>query len=149
MKRFALIAASLAAATVSLASAQQAEERRKVSPIAIQGRWLGTPGALPPECGIDGFIIGFGTNNGQTFNMSVQKRETGIAPLKAFETVYRVIEPPAGAPLRIELFLEAEKDGQKLVMGIDHTGGSTLEIVPAGTGGNFPATSLYLRRCSS
>lgn len=147
MKRHALLAAAFAGLAVSTAAGQAAEQRREVNPLAIQGRWLGTPGALPETCDVDGFVIGFGTNTGQTFNMGVQKRENGVAPLMTTDTVYRVIPPPEGAPLRLEIFLQAEKEGQKLIMGIDHLGGSTLEIVPAGPDGTFPATSLYLRRC--
>ena len=145
MKKISL--ALLAAALAATAFTAAAEERRKVNPLAIQGRWLGTPGALPATCDVDGYIIGFGTNDGKKFQMGVQKRENGVAPLNAINTIYVAIEPPAGAPVRLEIFLEMEKDGQKSVMGIDQTGGSTLEIVPAGADGTFPATSLFLRRC--
>ena len=146
MKRLILAALAIAVAAGALTAA--AEERRKVNPLAIQGRWLGTPGALPTACDVDGYIIGFGTNDGKKFLMGVQKRENGIAPLNPIETVYFAIDPPDGAPLHLEIFIEADKGGEKIRMGIDHTGGSTLELVPAGTDNAYRATSLYLRRCS-
>lgn len=139
----------LATALIALAATATAEEtRRNVNPLAIQGRWLGTPGALPPECTVDGYIVLFGTSDGKKFQMGVQPRTGGVAPLNPKNTIYNVIEPPPGAPVRLEIFLEAEAEGQKLVMGIDQTGGSTLEIAPAGADGAFAATTLYLRRCS-
>ena len=146
MKRFIL--AALAAALAMSALTAAAEERRKVNPLAIQGRWLGTPGALPTACDVDGYVIGFGTNDGKKFMMGVQKREGGVAPLNPINTIYFAIDPPEGAPVRLEIFLEGEKDGQKIRMGIDQTGGSTLELVPAGADNAYGATSLYLRRCS-
>ncbi|BCW91153.1 hypothetical protein sos41_43330 [Alphaproteobacteria bacterium SO-S41] len=139
----------LATALIALAATASAQEaRRAVNPLAIQGRWLGTPGALPTECTVDGYIVLFGTNDGKKFQMGVQPRTGGVAPLNPKNTIYNVIEPPAGAPTRLEIFLEADADGQKLRMGIDQTGGSTLEIVPAGADGAYAQTSLFLRRCS-
>ena len=58
-------------------------------------------------------------------------------------TDYKVMEPPATAPVRLEIFLTSEKGD----LGIDQLTGSTLELVPAGADKTYPATSLYLRRC--
>lgn len=147
MKRIAL--ALIAAAVATTAFTAAAEERRKVNPLAIQGMWLGTTGALPTSCDVAGYKIAFGTNNGETWLMTVQEKvipkpgETPVLP-KVYETNYKVMEPPATAPVRLEIFLAGDKGN----VGIDHVGGSTLEIVPAGPDGTYPQTSLYLRRCS-
>lgn len=137
MRRIVLLAAAAA-----VAFAAHAEERRKVSPLAIYGTWLGTQGAYPTDCKGDGFVITFGAVNDKAFRMTVGQRVNGAPGLGAI-TDYKVVEPPATAPLRLEIFLS----GEKSEIGIDHTGGSMLEIVPAGADKTYSATSLYLRRC--
>ncbi len=147
MKRAAL--ALLAAAVAATALTAAAEERRKVNPLAIQGMWLGTTGALPPNCEVDGFKVAFGTNNGKTWLMTVQPKITpkpGETPelVQPRETKYTVMEPPATAPVRLEVFLT----GAKGDLAVDVLTGSTMELVPAGADKTYPATNLYLRRCS-
>lgn len=132
----------IAIALAATAAAQDA--RRVVSPIAIQGSWLGAPGAAPTDCAADGFIVGFGTNNGQTFLMTVQHRVDGVAPLDGRKTSFKVVEPPVGAPLRLEVFLSSP-DSE---IAIDVVTGSRLELVPAGPDKSYGQTSLFLTRCA-
>ncbi len=137
MRRLVFTAAALA-----LVLAAQGEERRKLSPLAIYGNWLGTQGALPPDCEGDGFFVGFGANNAENFRMTVRPRKGGVLG-EATSTEYTVHEPPEGAPIRLEIFLTSDKGD----LGIDQLTGSTLELVPAGPDKTYPATALYLRRC--
>ncbi len=123
-----------------------AEERRKVSPIVLQSRWLGLPGAKPADCKVDGFMVDFGTTDGKEYLMGVRQRVNGVAPMDARNTTYFVIDPPANAPTRLEIFLEATVNGKKSRLGIDVLTGSAIEIVPEGDG-TYPATSLFLMRC--
>lgn len=137
LHRFLLLAAAAA-----VAFAANAEERRKLSPMAIYGTWLGTQGALPPNCQSDGFLVGFGAVNMESFRMTVAPRTGGVKGAEVASD-YKVVEPPATAPVRLEVFLSGEKGD----LGIDQLTGSTLEIVPAGPDKTYPVTNLYLRRC--
>ncbi|MFT3810084.1 MAG: hypothetical protein QM698_09220 [Micropepsaceae bacterium] len=139
MRRFILLAAA-----ATLALSVHAEERRKVSPLAIYGVWLGATGAPPESCEADGYVVYFGAVNAESFRMTVQPRTGGV---KAGETItdYKVMEAPASAPGRLEIFLT----GKKGDLGIDQVNGSQLELVPAGADNTYPSTSLYLRRCGS
>lgn len=130
------------AAAAAVALSAQAEERRKLDPMAIYGSWLGTQGALPANCQADGYLVGFGAVNKESFRMTVTPRTGGVKGAD-IGTDYKVAPPPAGAPLRLELFLTSEKGD----IGIDQLTGSTLELVPAGPDRTYPATALYLRRC--
>ncbi len=137
MRRFVLLAAAAV-----LALSAHAEERRKVSPLAIYGTWLGTTGAFPASCQADGYLISFGSVNDTSFRMTVTPRTGGV---KAAEIVtdYKVMEPPANAPVKLEIFLTSAKGD----LAVDHLG-SRLELVPAGPDKTYPATSLYLTRCA-
>lgn len=131
----------------AVAAAQQpppVTERRKINPVAIHGTWIGLPGTMPTDCAADGFMVALGTTNGQTFQMTVQHRQNGLAPLKGKETLFTVMEPPPGAPLRIDVFLTS-KDSD---MGVVIRTGSAMELVPAGPDKAYGATSLFLKRCS-
>lgn len=136
--------AALTAIAVALAVTASAQERRQIDPLAIFGNWLGTTGAMPQTCDGDGFLVAFGSVDGKTFMMSVQKREGGVAPLRATETVYTVIPPPPTAPARVEIFLSNPEKGD---LGVHVRTGSQLELVPAGADKTYPATSLFLKRC--
>ena len=137
MRSFVLLAAAAA-----LALSVSAEERRKVDPMAIYGTWLGAQGALPANCQADGFLVGFGAVRAGSFRMTVAPRTGGVKGAE-IGTDYKVMEPPATAPVRLEIFLTSEKGD----LGIDQLTGSTLELVPAGADKTYPATSLYLRHC--
>jgi len=137
LRRFVLLAAA-----ATLALSVHAEERRKVSPLAIYGTWFGTTGKLPDNCEGDGFVVTLGAVNDKAFRMTIGSRTGGVAG-DAFINDYKVVEAPATAPMRLEIFLS----GAKGDIGIDHLTGSTLEIVPAGPDKTYPSTSLYLRRC--
>ena len=137
MRRF-LIPAAAAAAAFSA----QAEDRRKLDPMAIYGSWLGTQGALPASCQADGFLVAFGAVNKESFRMTVTPRTGGVKGAET-GTDYKVAEPPPGAPVRLEVFLTSDKGD----LGIDQLTGSTLELVPAGPDKTYPVTTLYLRRC--
>lgn len=138
MRRILLLAAA------AVAFAAHAEERRKVSPLAIYGTWLGTQGAYPTDCKGDGFVITFGAVNDKAFRMTLAQRTNGVGGT-AFVNDYKVVEPPATAPLKLEIFLSSPDKGD---IGIDQTGGSMLEIVPAGPDHTYPVANLYLRRCA-
>lgn len=145
MIRTALVAL-LALSSLSPAWAQQpppATERRTINPVAVQGSWLGTPGAMPTDCKGDGFVILFGTNNGQTFQMSVQQRVGGTSSQLPTETLLKVVPPPDGAPLRVDVFLQ----GGKTELGIAILTGSKMELIPAGADKTYGQTSLHLMRC--
>jgi len=131
------------AAIAAIAVSAHAEERRKVSPLAIYGTWLGTQGTYPTDCKGDGFVITFGAVNDKAFRMTLVQRTGGVGGT-AFVNDYKVVEPPAGAPVRLEIFLAGEKGD----LGIDQTAGSMLEIVPAGADHSYSTTNLYLRRCA-
>ena len=131
--------AFLAAAVLTLAA--HAEERRAVSPLAIYGSWLGTTGAFPKSCQDDGYLVGFGAVNDKSFRMTVTPRTGGVKGAEIM-TDYKVMAPPDGAPVRLEIFLTSEKGD----LAVDHLG-SRLELVPAGADKTYPATSLYLTRC--
>ncbi len=137
MRRLVLLAAAAV-----LAVSAHAEERRKVSPLAIYGVWLGTTGTFPTSCAVDGYIVAFGAVNDQSFRMTVTPRTGGVKGA-GVSTDYKVMEPPAGAPMRLEIFLTGEKGD----LAVDHLG-SRLELVPAGLDKAYPATSLYLTRCA-
>ena len=132
----------LLAAIAAIAFSANAEERRKVDAMAIYGSWLGAQGALPANCQADGYLVGFGAVNKESFRMTVTPRTGGVKGAD-IGTDYKVAEPPATAPLRLEIFLTSEKGD----LGIDQLTGSTLELVPAGPDKTYPVTTLYLRRC--
>lgn len=139
MRRILLIAAAAA-----IAVSAHAEERFKVSPIGIYGIWLGAQGKLPETCKSDGFVMSFGAVNDKAFRLVVGQRVNGVKTSEVI-TDYKVVEPPATAPIKLEIFLSSEKGD----LGIDYINGSTLEIVPAGPDKTYPTTTLYLRRCQS
>lgn len=137
MRRFVLLAAA-----IGLAVSAHAEERRAVSPLAIYGSWLGTVGDFPQSCQSDGYIVYFGAVNDTSFRMTVVPRTGGVAGAEIV-TDYKVVPPPEGAPVRLEVFLSGDKGD----LAVDHLG-SRLELVPAGPDKTYPATSLYLMRCA-
>ena len=137
MRRIVLIAAAAA-----VAFAAHAEERRKVSPLAIYGSWLGSTGGFPKSCQDDGFVVYLGAVDDKSFRMTVSPRTGGVKGAEVI-TDYKVLPPPETAPLRLEIFLTSEKGD----IAFDHLG-SRLEIVPAGADKAFATTSLYLARCA-
>lgn len=139
MRRFVLLAAA-----AILALSAHAEERRKLNALAIYGTWLGTQGALPPNCDVDGFVVSFASEDGIYFRMRVAPRTGGVAGKNVISD-YTALAVPPSVPLRLEIYLKG-KTGD---LGIDQLTGSTLELVPAGPDNTYPATSLYLRRCGT
>ncbi|MCC6917572.1 MAG: hypothetical protein IT548_00115 [Alphaproteobacteria bacterium] len=137
------IALAMPAAAGDIPGAATAQ-RRTISPIALQGNWLGTPGRMPTDCAADGFYIGFGTNDGKTFNMSVRQRTGGVMPLNSKDTLMNVVPPPPNTPIRIDVFLA----GQGSEIGVAIRTGSAMELIPAGADKSYAATSLYLMRCA-
>ncbi len=141
-----LLFAISAAACMTAAAAQvppEPTERRVISPVALQGNWIGAPGAVPEDCNGDGYLVGFGTGDGKVFNMTVRRREGGVAPLNGTTTRMEVVPPPPNTPLRIDVFLS----GPGSDIGIAIRTGSAMEMIPAGPDKTYPATSLFLRRC--
>ncbi len=119
-------------------------QRRTISPIALQGNWLGTPGAMPTDCTADGFYIGFGTSDGVMFNMSVRQRTGGVMTPDSKDTLMRVVPPPPNTPVRIDIFLASPESE----IGIAIKTGSAMELIPAGADKSYATTSLYLLRCA-
>jgi hypothetical protein len=136
----------LAVALAPVAAAQQpppSDQRRSISPVAIQGNWMGAPGRMPEDCSGDGYLIGFGTGDGKTFIMSVRRRAGGVAPVNSTDTRMEVVPPPANTPTRIDVFLS----GPGSDLGIAIRTGSAMELIPAGPDKSYASTSLYLKRC--
>lgn len=124
-------------------------ERRAISPMVLHGEWFGTVGSMPASCGdADGVVRGDGywvvITAGQTaLSMSVQPLTAGKVTGDTV-TQYTYIDPPANAPERLELFMDAKGHA----VGVDVLNASTLEWVPAGQDGGFAQTAIYLRRCT-
>lgn len=138
MKKLVLIAACAV-----LASGADAQERRRVDPLAIASVWLGNPGAVPEVCSQDGFRVGFGTTDGKSFLMTVERQVGGTIVPGITQTEYEVMPAPAGAPTDIDIFLTNPKGD----LGVRVKTGSEISLIPAGPEKNYPAVSLILKRC--
>lgn len=139
----------LGVAAAALAAPAAAAERWKVSPMVLQGEWFGTLGALPPACAgadgvnrFDGFWVVMQATD-TAVSMSVQPSKEGRVTGDTIND-YKVVAPPEGAPLRLELFLSG-KTGDAAV---DVLNGSSFEWVPAGADKGYGQSTLFFRRCS-
>jgi hypothetical protein len=136
------LACALAMAAIAVCSV---EARRVISPLAIQGTWLGRTDTFPEQCNEAGYWVGFNSYDGKNFHMAVGPRAAGgPAPEQDVAgTNLLVAQPPAGAPDRIDLFLA----GGNTEIGILIRTGSAIEVIPAGADKAYGKASLFLKRC--
>jgi len=135
----------LALVAIAIAAASIAEARRVISPLAVQGTWLGRTDQFPEECAEAGYWVGFNSYDGLNFHMAVAPRAAGApAPESGVAgTDLLVAQPPSTAPDRIDLFFA----GGSTEIGILIRTGSAMEVIPAGADKAYAKTSLYLKRC--